>query len=88
MTKSGWKKWLCTVTATMGMGSMALAGDARGFINTDSVFGEDGNNIRLVSNSCTTDACAPDACAPTDPCCPGIGDACDAALSSDGCDAG
>lgn len=88
MTKSGWKKWLCTVTATMGMGSMALAGDARGFINTDSVFGEEGNNIRLVSNSCTTDPCAPDACAPTDPCCPGIGDACDAALSSEGCDAG
>ena len=91
MTKSGWKKWLCTVTATMGMGSLAVAG-GNGFINTDSVFGENGNNIRLVSDACASDPCTADPCAPAN-CCPSITDSCDGCggcglLGGDGFDLG
>lgn len=85
MKKSVWTKWLCSITATMGLGSLAVAGESRGFINTDAVFGD---GIQLVSNECTTEACDPNVCIP-DPCCPV--DACDASggcLSGDGFDLG
>jgi len=72
MKKSVWTKWLCSITATMGLGSLAVAGESRGFINTDAVFGD---GIQLVSNECTTEACDPNVCIP-DPCCPI--DTCDA----------
>jgi hypothetical protein len=74
MTKSVWTKWLCSITATVGFGSLAVAGAPKTMINTDNVFGNSENGIQQVSHECiTADPCAPAACD-------------DPALSCDSCD--